>query len=143
MDNDFRLKTTLKAVGSDGPMDFTYRPRDFSFDFRMGEAGEDELIAILRLTGRSFEVKKDFVYADTGNLFIEYRSRGVDSGLATTQAEVWAWVLPGFYLIIETPRLKLACRLIREQHPEWMKRGGDDKLSWGLVVPLHVLIGRL
>lgn len=39
------------------------------------------------------EVKSDYYTADTGNIVIEFTSRGKDSGIATTQANLWAYAV--------------------------------------------------
>lgn len=39
------------------------------------------------------EIKSDYFANDTGNIVIEHSSRGKDSGIATTQANIWAYVI--------------------------------------------------
>ncbi|PNX47995.1 MAG: hypothetical protein BV459_03295 [Thermoplasmata archaeon M11B2D] len=52
----------------------------------------------------SIEIKEDFMAADTGNVAVEYECRGKSSGIASTRADAWAYVLHerarvGVYLI--------------------------------------------
>ena len=67
-------------------------------------------------TRLTFEVKEDDRCEDTGNIVIEYESRGRPSGIRTTQADVW--VLRAHYegkahnLMYRTENLK---QLIRDQ----------------------------
>ena len=39
------------------------------------------------------EIKSDYSAIDTGNIVIEYASRGKDSGIITTQANLWAYAV--------------------------------------------------
>lgn len=64
----------------------------------------------------TFEVKEDFRCADTGNVVVEYESRGKPSGIETTGADFWIFRLHmnddiGHY-IVGTNRLK---RIIKEK----------------------------
>ena len=41
----------------------------------------------------TMEIKSDFYTADTGNVVIEYESRGVPSGIASTTASFWSYAV--------------------------------------------------
>lgn len=59
----------------------------------------------------SIEVKRDKALS-TGNLYVEYECRGKPSGIATTKADLWVFVLDldHFAIVISTERLKALAR---------------------------------
>ncbi len=110
---------------------------DFSHDLQLGKKGENLLAKILLLKGDKIEVKTDFQAKQTGNLFIEYKSRNKLSGLTTTKAEYWAFLISNEQIIIiETNKLKELCKI------NGLKRvtGGDNNTSKGILIPLNKLI---
>jgi len=85
-----------------------------------------------------YEIKTD-VYVkpdrDTGNMFVEFYSRGVDSGIASTEADVWVNIY--FHLkeiwIIMVPDLK---RLIEENSFRQTEYSGDlNSNTRGYLIP--------
>jgi hypothetical protein len=56
--------------------------------------------------GLTFEVKNDLMAEKTGNIAVEYESRGKASGLSTTTANFWVYKFSGIYYILETARLR-------------------------------------
>ncbi|CAB4155812.1 hypothetical protein UFOVP660_26 [uncultured Caudovirales phage] len=75
-----------------------YQLSDFDKDLRTGQLAEDELESLFREKGR-IEVKTDFQWQRTGNVYIEHtqwtRSGGwKPSGISITKADYWAFVLP-------------------------------------------------
>ena len=64
---------------------------NFEYDLKFGQMKEKELADILE--NQKIEVKTDCKWKKTGNLAIEYKSRGKPSGIATTKAEYWAFIL--------------------------------------------------
>ena len=54
-------------------------------DLLVGQVRERKLGELLE--GKGVEVKSDFMAQRTGNVFVEYRSRGKLSGISTTEAE--------------------------------------------------------
>lgn len=82
-----------------------YEPR-FDLDLALGQQGELFVANIAEMLGRGsgeVEVKTDAQTARTGNVYIEYECmiRGTyrPSGIATTQAKIWAFVLPANVLL--------------------------------------------
>lgn len=72
-----------------------------------------------------FEVKQDFQFKETGNIAVELRSRGKDSGLTTTQSPLWVYVLDeDIFIIRKETLLKLT---EKGQHV----RGGDEEFVDG------------
>jgi|TARA_R100000084_G_scaffold34033_1_gene13454 hypothetical protein len=112
---------------------------DFKYDLKLGNKGENLLYNIIKLKGQTIEVKTDrdaIKNKCTGNLFIEYMSRGKLSGISTTQAKWWAFVISNEQIIlIETNKLKKLCKL------KTLKRvsGGDNNTSKGILLPLKYL----
>lgn len=82
-----------------------YHP-DFDLDSAVGRQGELWVADIAHMIGAGtgqIEVKTDQRIANTGNVYIEYeclrRDGWFPSGIATTKALVWAFVLPANVLI--------------------------------------------
>jgi hypothetical protein len=77
---------------------------DFRYDLEIGKEFETQLFEVL---GKRIEVKRDFKCLDTGNIFVEYESRGHSSGISTTQAEYWCyWLSDDHCILIKTDTLK-------------------------------------
>ena len=57
---------------------------DFKYDLEIGLNYETKLAELL---GKKIEVKRDFKCLETGNIFVEYASRGKLSGIATSEAD--------------------------------------------------------
>jgi hypothetical protein len=93
---------------------------DFDLDYRNGVQGEN-LVNTLLTGGKTVEVKTDFKWVNTGNLYIETECWYVSanswqpSGLSVTKAEYWAFVLAESVLIVPTKLLRLAVEI--EGHP--------------------------
>mgnify|MGYP003679761546 CR=1 FL=1 len=105
---------------------------DFKFDLHRGQIGENYLANILK---GEIEVKTDFLALKTGNIYIEYESRGKKSGISTTQSEWYAFVLSNIIVIlIKTKELKNICKTKGE-----IKLGGDNNTSKGVVLPIKEL----
>lgn len=115
--------------------------KKFDIDLAHGEAAEGVVRDLL--VGKH-EVKHDRVTVRTGNVFVEYLSRGELSGLSTTEAVWWEFVFddaagnPVSGLLIRTSKLRMVAR-------DWcnrrgLKEGGDDGTSVGVLVPLECLV---
>jgi hypothetical protein len=80
------------------------------------------------------EVKNDLMYKTTNNVAIEFQSRGKPSGISTSQADVWFYVLDDN--IYECSTGKIRVYLI--QHWDRFKRvtGGDDRTSLIALLPM-------
>ena len=112
---------------------------DFKYDLKLGNKGENLLYNIIKLKGQTIEVKTDrdaIKNKCTGNVFVEYMSRDKLSGISTTQAKWWAFVISNEQIIlIETNKLKKLCKL------KTLKRvsGGDNNTSKGILLPIKYL----
>ena len=111
--------------------------RGFDIDLRHGQAREAALVHTL--LGSRVEAKSDGRCRSTGNLFIEYRHRGLPSGIATTTASRWAIEYDtDAWLIVPTERLREAAR--RAVREERTALGGDHDQSMGALVPISWLV---
>jgi hypothetical protein len=81
------------------------------------------------------EVKNDLMYEATGNVAIEFQSRGKPSGISTSQADVWHYVLGDKIYTCDTGRI----RVYLIQHWDRFRRvqGGDDKTSLIALLPIE------
>ena len=114
---------------------------DFRYDLKVGQIGEELLSSIL--TNKKIEVKRDSWIYKSGNIAIEYESRGKPSGIAKSQAEYWAIIFSGGYedeiiIIIKENRLKKICR-------EYYKKGsvksmGDNNTSKAILIPIKEIL---
>jgi hypothetical protein len=110
---------------------------DFSHDLELGKKGENLLAKILLLKGDKIEVKTDLQATQTGNVFIEYKSRDKLSGLSTSKADYWAFLISNEQIIIiETNKLKELCKTKGLRRVD----GGDNNTSKGILIPLNKLI---
>lgn len=110
---------------------------DFAFDLKLGQDEEIWLADLLQ--GKTVEVKRDFIASRTGNVFVEFHSRGKASGLATTRADFWAFILDGErVIIVPTQFLQQVARKAYKQGRT--VRGGDNNTSEGVLVRLEELV---
>ena len=110
---------------------------DFRYDLKEGKLkGETKFHKML--SDSTIEVKFDRKTRETGNVYIEYESRGKKSGIRTTQADYWTYfVQDEMCLTIPTQRLK---EKIIKLKPRKVK-GGDKDSSMGFLIKLTDLIG--
>jgi hypothetical protein len=113
---------------------------DFQYDLKFGQEGETEIAKLLN--DSEIEVKRDRQTQQTGNVYIEYESRGKPSGIATTKASKWAYILQdGCILIVDTELLKKALRyLIKAKLCVKDIQGGDNNTSLGVLVNVERLM---
>ena len=122
----------------------TYRV-DWDFTFAKGEVGEQLAESLLK--GESIgavEVKTDGRWRDTGNVYVEFECQhdGVwrRSGIATTTATHWAFVLDdaGIIVFVETDVLKEIARTeLRRSGPRNQPHGSHP--TRGVAVPLDAV----
>lgn len=123
-----------------------YQP-NFDIDAEIGRQGELivwDYIESLR-NGASVEVKTDERFAETGKIYLEFECRGVPSGFATTNAELWCHVLGASHqasvLIWDVAQLRRACRALykdsqdgQDGYVKECKRGSHP--TRGICAPL-------
>ncbi|HIB77447.1 MAG TPA: hypothetical protein EYO58_07495 [Flavobacteriales bacterium] len=110
---------------------------DFRYDLEIGKEGERIVDSLFK--DKRIEVKRDSWVGRTGNIAIEYESRGKPSGIATTKAEYWIIIFSREYddkvmLVLETERLKEVARryLLNKE----IKKMGDSNTSLCVLIPL-------
>ena len=111
---------------------------DFKRDLRLGQETEKQYAELFN--GRDIEIKDDSKHsARTGNVFIEYESRGKPSGIATTEADYWAIrTSEHTFVTVSTKRLKEISRKYIGTKRD--VRGGDNNTSLGILLPRHELL---
>lgn len=108
---------------------------DFKYDLKVGQAKEKELGDIIN--DKTIEVKYDLQSLSTGNVYVEYFSRGKPSGISTSDAEYYCFCLGETYHLISTKTLKKRCRVYLTTARD--KVGGDNNTSKGILLPLSDL----
>ena len=108
---------------------------DFKFDLEVGQVKEKELGEIFN--NKKIEVKYDLQALNTGNVYVEYESRGKSSGISTSQAEFYCFAFGDTFHLIETKLLKSRCRKYINTKRD--KRGGDNNTSKGILLPIKEL----
>ena len=90
----------------------------------------------------NFELKTDRMAHKTGNVYVEFQSRGKDSGIRTSKSDTWIFKIVSkgdrhlFSIQIPLTRLK---KLVSTDYR--IVPGGDNLTSRGYLVPLTDLIG--
>jgi hypothetical protein len=108
---------------------------DFKYDLSVGQIKEKELADIL--ANSKIEVKYDLKALDTGNVFVEYRSRGKSSGISNTQSDFYCFAFENTMHIIPTEILKEKCRKYLGTKRDVV--GGDNNTSKGILLPINEL----
>lgn len=108
---------------------------DFRHDLEVGQVKERELGNIFN--SKTIEVKHDLKALKTGNVYVEYFSRGKKSGISTTTSDYYCFCFGDTYHMIETSALKERCRKYLNTSRD--RRGGDNNTSKGILLPLKEL----
>lgn len=114
---------------------------DFKYDLKIGQVGETMLNEILH--DSTIEVKRDSWIGRTGNIAVEYQSRGKPSGISTTKASHWCFIFSNEFndevmIIIETNRLKRISRIFYNKGN--VKLMGDNNTSKSVLIPAEKII---
>ena len=110
---------------------------NFEYDLEFGQEGEDIIADMFE--NKKIEVKRDNWVGRTGNIAIEYKSRGKPSGIATTQADYWIIMFSKeyedkFMFIIEIQRLKEVTKKYFNKGS--IKKMGDSNTSSAVLIPI-------
>jgi len=108
---------------------------DFKYDLKVGQTKEKALGNIFN--NKTVEVKFDLKALKTGNVYVEYFSRGKKSGISNTIADYYCFCFGETYHIIETTILKDRCRKWLNTNRD--KKGGDNNTSKGVLLPITEL----
>lgn len=115
---------------------------DFKYDLKVGQLAEKTVGKLLMLNDSTIEVKLDLLTQKTGNIAIEYRSRGKKSGISTTKAKYWAFVISiEDKEYEEFPIVVITTEYLKEIARKYYKlgrtiRGGDNNTSEMVLVPI-------
>ncbi len=112
----------------------------FDFDLAYGQVFEKKVAEILGQSKIEVKTEKD-KWKQTGNIVIEYESRGKPSGIITTEAGYWLHNLAigdniCFSLLIPVSSLR---KYIAKNNPRSV-RGGDDMTSKLYLIKLTDLV---
>ena len=113
---------------------------DFRYDLMLGQIKEKQVADILE--NKKIEIKTDYLAHKTGNIAIEYESRGKPSGIATTEADYYIYIIPhalikDTMLILDVKELKKITRLYYKINRVcWM---GDENTSMAVLIPIDRL----
>ena len=117
----------------------------FKYDLKFGQDGEGLVKNLISSTDcLTVEVKRDRVVSETGNIAIEVSYKQAPSGLMTTEAEWWAFLLSGdnyndeIVILIKTERLKEIVSEYRKLHGTM--RGGDGYQAELVLLPLPKIL---
>lgn len=110
---------------------------DFRYDLEVGQMYEKWLGDLLE--GSTIEVKRDFRASQTGKVFVEFFCREKPSGISTTEAEFWAFILAGkTVVLLPTETLKVLARnAYKKGH---VVNGGDSDASRGVLIDVERLV---
>jgi hypothetical protein len=114
---------------------------DFNYDLKVGQVGEELIAEILK--NKKIEVKRDSWISRSGNIAVEYESRGKPSGISKTTADYWCFIVSGsiedkIIVFIETNKLKEISRKYFKQGN--IKEMGDNNTSKSVLIPFKEII---
>ncbi len=109
---------------------------DFKYDLKIGQVAEKRLGVIF--SEKKIEVKTDFLTDKTGNVFVEYMSRGKKSGISVSEADWYCFAIRGQFVLIESTKLKKLCRKYLNTSRDVL--GGDNNTSKGILLPVKDMI---
>ena len=114
---------------------------DFKYDLEYGIV-EGETWFHNIVSNSKFEVKSDRLSEKTGNVYIEYESRGKPSGIRTTQADYWVYkVSEKQAIVIQTDELKRKIAVLLKGGKARMGvKGGDNNTSLGFLIKIKDLV---
>jgi hypothetical protein len=118
---------------------------NFDIDLNFGKIYEEKIKELFEGEG-SIEVKTERdIWADTGNIAIEIRSRGKPSGLSITEAKWWIQVFTvdedvKFMLMFRVDNLRKAVKYLYINELAPKINGGDDNTSELILVPISTLL---
>lgn len=109
---------------------------NFRHDLEVGQLAEKEIGELL--SNKKIEIKKDMLAKKTGNVFVEYMSRGKPSGIQRSEADYFCFVVETLIIFLPTDELKKLIAPFKGTKRD--VRGGDNNTSRGILLPLTTLI---
>lgn len=108
---------------------------DFKYDLKVGQVKEKELGEVFK--SKKIEVKYDLKALNTGNVYVEYSSRGKPSGISTSEADYYCFCFGDTFHLISLSKLRRRCRIYIDTNRD--RLGGDSNTSKGILLPLKDL----
>ena len=109
----------------------------FKKDLKYGKKHEK----LVMKSRENYELKTDRLSHKTGNVFVEFMSRGKESGIKTSKADIWIFRIVDkkdkHLFSIEIPLDRL-CDMVYNKYT--IGSGGDKLTSRGYLVPITDLI---
>ena len=107
--------------------------KEFDLDLKFGKMGEEFVQDVLEGDSK-IEIKTERdIWKDTGNIAVEIRYKGKDSGITITEASTWIHLLSykddivgGF--ILNVKKLKERIKELNKEKKVKIVLGGDDNL---------------
>jgi len=118
---------------------------NFDIDLDFGQIYEQKIKELFEGDG-SIEVKTERdIWADTGNMAIEIRSRGKPSGISITDAKWWVhnFTIDGdikFSMLFKVDKLRKAVKYLYLNELASIVKGGDENTSDIILAPISTLI---
>lgn len=110
----------------------------FKKDLKYGKKHEK----LVMKSRENYELKTDRLSHKTGNVFVEFMSRGKESGVKTSKADIWIFRIVDkkdkHMFSIEIPLDRLRKKVYNSTYR--IVAGGDNLTSKGYLVPLQDLI---
>lgn len=112
------------------------RMTKFDIDLSYGKEREHSFASML---GSKIEVKSDRQARKTGNVYVEYESRGKPGGIEATDADFWAQeVDDDVFIVMPVERLRKIVNRRLDKYGATL--GGDGKTSKGALVRVTELV---
>lgn len=131
-----KLAACQKNITTITPSKYMKYCSNFQHDLEVGQLAEKEIGELL--SEKKIEIKKDLLAKKTGNVFVEYMSRGKPSGISRSEADYYCFVVENLIIFIPTDDLKSLIAPFKGTKRD--VRGGDNNTSRGILLPLTTLI---
>lgn len=113
---------------------------DFKYDLKLGNEAEKKIMThIMGSEISKIEIKNDFKTLYTGNIYIEYESRGKPSGVYTTESDIYIYNIEyspvKLFFYVEDLR-----RLVNHYKSTHTVIGGDNNTSKGILISVQEVV---
>lgn len=130
----YNFKEDLKASEKSVEQVIDFLKEEGCTDIETNDDGRYDISYTTRAgVKRTAEVKHDLMWDKTGNVAIEYTSRGKASGIASSKADVWFYVLNNIY---HSSTGDLRVYLIQHWDRYRRVKGGDNNTSQLVLLKL-------
>lgn len=111
---------------------------NFNKDLAVGAVGEEYVKSIFEGQKVKLEVKKDDWAVKSGNIAIEFESRGKPSGIQTTKSDFWCHVIGHYFVLVFPVDFLRKIFDIYKDNKQYVKSMGDR--SGGVPTAKAILI---